>query len=229
MSRIVKQNLGFAALLATLVAGVAVAQTAPSSGEPTAGQVSPPAPQPATETTGAATARPNPHEMLGDLTGGPAGSPSAERGNPRPGTSTSIPTVNPAPVIPLAERTGGTSAENTGIAGQCDPNVGLGNCPQVPGAAAPLQQTAGTASTSVEIVDYRCDGEQTLQVAYVQGADGANFALLLQDGRMVKLPQTVSASGAIYAAEGAVQLLTKGEEASVENAAGEIQLANCRR
>ncbi len=225
MSRIVTRNLGLAALLATLAAGAAVAQTAPAPGASPAVQLPPPA---APAAPGAATGQPNPHEMMGDLSGGPAGSPTAERGNPRPGTSTSIPTTNPAPVIPLAERTGGTSAENTGIAGQCDPNVSLGNCPPDP-AAAQAQAAAATASTSVEIVDYRCDGDQTLQVAYVLGADGTNFAVLLQDGRLTALPQAVSASGAIYGPEGSAQLLTKGDEATLESAAGEAQLANCRR
>lgn len=74
----------------------------------------------------------NPHEVLGELSGGPAGSPTALRGNPLPGTSTSIPTTNPAPVLPLPERQGQvTERENTGIQGQCDPVVGLGNCPEL--------------------------------------------------------------------------------------------------
>lgn len=128
----------------------------------------------------------------------------------------------------IAERTGGTSAENTGIAGQCDPNVSLGNCPPEP-AAAPEQAAAAIAPSSVEIVDYRCDGDQTLQVAYVMGADGTNFAVLLQTGRLTALPQAVSASGAVYGPEGSAQLLTKDDEATLENAAGEAQLANYRR
>lgn len=74
----------------------------------------------------------NPHEVLGELSGGPAGSPTALRGNPLPGTSTSIPTTNPAPVLPLPERQGQVAErENTGIQGQCDPVVGLGNCPEL--------------------------------------------------------------------------------------------------
>ena len=106
--------------------------------------------------------------------------------------------------------------------------MSLGNCPPDP-AAAPEQAAGATASTSVEIVEYRCDGDQTLQVAYVLGADGTNFAVLLQDGRLTALPQVVSASGAIYGPEGSAQLLTKGDEATLESAAGEAQLANCRR
>lgn len=74
----------------------------------------------------------NPHEMLDALAGGPDGSPTARRRNPLPGTSTSIPTMNPTPVAPLSNPRRGETGENTGIDGQCDPVVGLGNCPERP-------------------------------------------------------------------------------------------------
>lgn len=112
----------------------------------------------------------NPHEMLGELTGGPDGSPTALRGNPLPGTSTSIPTTNPAPVVPLAERQGQpVDRERTGIEGQCDPVVGLGNCPEPsqvrPGlrdadalAPAPAAVEEGDPAASVA-----ADGSATLE------------------------------------------------------------------
>ena len=96
----------------------------------------------------------DPHLMLPALTGGPDGSPTALRGNPLPGTSTSIPTANPAPVAPLPERAGQTNTvEDTGIEGQCDPNISVG-CPALPvtaGAApansgAPAADAAGTGA-----------------------------------------------------------------------------------
>lgn len=72
----------------------------------------------------------DPHAILDQLSGGPAGSPTALRLNPVPGTSTSIPTTNPAAVPPIAERQGQTVVrEDTGIEGQCDPVVGFGDCP----------------------------------------------------------------------------------------------------
>ncbi|WP_162630694.1 hypothetical protein [Paracoccus endophyticus] len=94
----------------------------------------------------------NPHSMLGELTGGPDGSPTALRGNPLPGTSTSIPTANPAPVIPLPEREGkAAERETTGIEGQCDPVVGLGNCPDRPSATnAEAGEGAGASASAVE-------------------------------------------------------------------------------
>ncbi len=88
----------------------------------------------------------NPHEMLGELTGGPDGSPTALRGNPLPGTSTSIPTTNPAPVVPLSERQGQpVDCERTGIEGQCDPVVGLGNCPEPSQARSGLRDSDALA------------------------------------------------------------------------------------
>jgi len=86
----------------------------------------------------------NPHQMLDVLSGGPDGSPTARRGNPRPGTSTSIPTTNPATVHPLPAPAGeAASTENTGIDGQCDPVVGFRDCPPRP---APAGMQAGEAS-----------------------------------------------------------------------------------
>lgn len=73
--------------------------------------------------------------MLPALTGGPLGSPTALRGNPVPGTSTSIPTANPASVLPLPAREGKpVEQEDTGIDGQCDPVVSPNTCPPPPEA-----------------------------------------------------------------------------------------------
>lgn len=89
---------------------------------------------------------PDPHAVLGELAGGPDGSPTALRLNPLPGTSTSIPTMYPAAIPPIAEREGGTVVrEETGIEGQCDPVVSLGECP--PPAAAAAQAAAQAATT----------------------------------------------------------------------------------
>lgn len=94
------------------------------------------------------TAPADPHLVLPALTGGPDGSPTALRGNPLPGTSTSIPTANPAGVPPLPERQGqAAEREDTGIEGQCDPVVSLG-CPDLPAAGAaaqPANPTPGPA------------------------------------------------------------------------------------
>lgn len=96
-------------------------------------------PQAADSTIPAADAGavPNPHALLPPLEGGPDGSPTGRRGNPLPGTSTSIPTTNPATVDPLPDADGTlTRTENTGIKGQCDPVVGLGECPDIPQISA---------------------------------------------------------------------------------------------
>lgn len=86
----------------------------------------------------------DPHAILGELAGGPDGSPTALRLNPLPGTSTSIPTMYPAAIPPIAERQGGTVVrEETGIEGQCDPVVSLGECPP-PAAAQAAAQAATT-------------------------------------------------------------------------------------
>lgn len=87
--------------------------------------------------TADAGAVPNPHALLPPLEGGPDGSPTGRRGNPLPGTSTSIPTTNPATVHPLPNADGTfTRTEDTGIEGQCDPVVGLGECPDIPQISA---------------------------------------------------------------------------------------------
>lgn len=87
----------------------------------------------------------DPHALLDDLSGGPQGSPTAQRGNPQPGTSTSIPTTNPATVRPVEQERAGNSdisVEDTGFEGQCDPVVSIG----CPGVADQLQ--TGTPSVS---------------------------------------------------------------------------------
>lgn len=90
----------------------------------------------------------DPHEMLPALSGGPAGSPTAQRGNPVPGTSTSIPTVNPATVRPLEQQRPGNenvAVEDTGIEGQCDPVVSIG-CPALTGSASAPANAAVTSA-----------------------------------------------------------------------------------
>lgn len=103
----------------------------------------------ATPAPGAEGAGPvDPHLKLPALTGGPDGSPTALRGNPLPGTSTSIPTANPASVSPLPERRGQKAeTENTGIEGQCDPVVSVG-CPTLPGGGAPASAATDAAGSS---------------------------------------------------------------------------------
>lgn len=122
-----------AAMLGSLLAAPAFAQETTGSPPPRGGDA---APEAGSETSGTAGEAPaNPHEMLDELHGGPAGSPTARRGNPRPGTSTSIPTAHPARVTPLEIRQGADAAEdNTGIDGKCDPVVGLVDCPERPEA-----------------------------------------------------------------------------------------------
>ena len=81
----------------------------------------------------AGTVANNPHEMLAQLSGGPLGSPTATRGNPLPGTSTSIPTTNPATVFPLGNPSGaGKWVEDTGLEGKCDPSQSFEKCPERP-------------------------------------------------------------------------------------------------
>lgn len=130
-----------AAALSVLLAGPVLAQE-PAQQPPAPDQGAPNTP---------VTAYKNPHEMLGPLEGGPDGSPTARRGDPLPGTSTSIPTLNPTPVPPLSIRRGeNRSTENTGIGGQCDPDVGLGNCPDRPPSTADMLHTSPAASPAAE-------------------------------------------------------------------------------
>lgn len=125
--RMMSGVFGPAAAALILVSPV-LAQEAPSA------PAAPEAAQPGTAAPeGSAPA--NPHAMLPALTGGPLGSPTALRGNPVPGTSTSIPTTNPASVMPLPAREGRpVEREDTGIDGQCDPVVSLNTCPPRPEA-----------------------------------------------------------------------------------------------
>lgn len=246
---------GAVAILALMLGAPAVAQNAASA--PAAGaapQVSEAvvAPPPADAPAGAASAPTpsDPHAGLPGLNGGPAGSPTAERGNPRPGTSTAIPTTNPAPVAPLAERARNEPAENAATAAECDPVVSLANCVDDPGTGhvpadglAPAETTVPAASgdapvasedigpTQVEVIEYRCGDGKTLQVAYVRGAGEPNFAVLQHDGRLVALRQQVSASGAIYASDAggaSLELLTKGSEAFLQGPGGARLLDDCR-
>lgn len=118
-------------------------EAAPLAGNPAPDQPDAVAVPPATAAGAAEPA--DPHLKLPALTGGPDGSPTALRGNPLPGTSTSIPTANPASVAPLPERQGlPAETENTGIEGQCDPVVGIG-CPALPAEAAGGPAPAGGA------------------------------------------------------------------------------------
>lgn len=149
-----------AAAAALLIASAGLAQ----DGAPAAGagaSSAPPAaagatmPAAAAPADGAATqgAAADPHRLLDDMSGGPQGSPTAQRGNPQPGTSTSIPTTNPATVRPLEQRGAGNAdvaVEDTGFEGQCDPVVSIG-CPGVadqlqPGTAAGADTTPAAAA-----------------------------------------------------------------------------------
>lgn len=123
-----------AAALVLLIASAAAAQDtgAPAATGPEAGAlpaVSAAAPASALTDAPNGAAVTNPHKMLGGLNGGSLGSPTATRGNPQPGTSTAIPTLNPAPVFPLGNPTGaGNWIGDTGIEGQCDPSVSFEDC-----------------------------------------------------------------------------------------------------
>lgn len=141
--------LGPAAMAALLATPVLAQQTvpapaggapeAPAATAPVADNVAPDQPDAVAVPTAPAAGGgepADPHLMLPALTGGPDGSPTALRGNPLPGTSTSIPTANPAGVPPLPERQGQTAErEDTGIEGQCDPVTSIG-CPALPGGGA---------------------------------------------------------------------------------------------
>lgn len=141
-----------AAAAALLLAGAVHAQdaaTAPADAAPQAAQALPAPSADAPQAGGEALK--DPHAMLPALTGGPSGSPTSQRGNPVPGTSTSIPTTNPATVRPLP-RLGPDgqeiAVEDTGIEGQCDPVVTLG-CPtlrETPDSA--LDMGAGNAGSA---------------------------------------------------------------------------------
>ncbi|MRX50121.1 hypothetical protein GI374_06575 [Paracoccus sp. S-4012] len=142
--------LAFSVLVPTAVqaqtASPAANADAASPGTPIA---APEAAAPGAETGAATGALRNPHRLLPELSGGPQGSPTSQRGNPQPGTSTSIPTTNPATVRPVEqERLGpdgqAVSIEDTGIEGQCDPVVSLG-CPTI---ADQLQAGADAGATS---------------------------------------------------------------------------------
>lgn len=120
----------------------------------------------AVQTDGAAPA--NPHAMLPALTGGPLGSPTALRGNPVPGTSTSIPTTNPARVMPLPAREGKpVERENTGIDGQCDPVVSLGTCPPRPEAG--VTQAVTTNAPNADAADQSQAGQNVPEDASGSG------------------------------------------------------------
>ncbi len=84
-------------------------------------------------------------------------------------------------------------------------------------------------STTVEAVSYACDNNGIMKVAFVNGADGESFAILLQMDEMIPLAQEVSASGAIYKAispDYTYTLSTKGKEAFLEDRNGVI-LSGC--
>ena len=137
------QDTGAPATDAEAGASPTVAETAPASPSPTAAETAPASASPAvpeaanapasalTDAPGADTAV-NPHKMMGELSGGPLGTPTATRGNPQPGTSTAIPTLNPTPVFPLGNPTGaGNWIGDTGIEGQCDPSISFEDCAKI--------------------------------------------------------------------------------------------------
>lgn len=152
-------RLAAALVLSALLPVAALAQaTAPAADAETPAAAAPSADAPAQSgATGADTGTlggpaADPHRLLDDLSGGPQGSPTAQRGNPQPGTSTSIPTTNPATIRPLEQRGAGNenvAVEDTGFEGQCDPVVSIG-CPaiadQLPQADAAAGSTADTAA-----------------------------------------------------------------------------------
>lgn len=143
-----KSPLVLAIVAMTLLPVAALAQAAPTE--------APDAASAPAKSTGAAETPPapenNPHLLLNELHGGPAGSPTAQRGNPQPGTSTSIPTINPADVKPITaqgRRVTDEAVEDTGIDGQCDPNVSFG-CPTIPGRAVITQPRSRTAPVAAD-------------------------------------------------------------------------------
>lgn len=143
--RMMSRVLGPAAA-ALLMASAGLAQDSTPAAGSDASAAPPAAAVPATGAASGAGApqgaAADPHRLLDDMSGGPQGSPTAQRGNPQPGTSTSIPTTNPATVRPVEQERAGNSniaVEDTGFEGQCDPVVSIG-CPAV---ADQLQQ--GTA------------------------------------------------------------------------------------
>lgn len=90
------------------------------------------------------------HALLDDLSGGPEGSPTAQRSNPQPGTSTSIPTTNPATVRRVEQERPGNenmAVEDTGIEGQCDPVVSIG-CPAIADRLQPKTTAGADAGTT---------------------------------------------------------------------------------
>lgn len=125
-----------ATALALVLAPAAMAQDAAAPDTP-ASETAQPVPAPESGAAGlqdaVGTVANNPHEMLDQLSGGPLGSPTATRGNPLPGTSTSIPTTNPATVFPLGNPSGaGKWVEDTGLEGKCDPSQSFEKCPERP-------------------------------------------------------------------------------------------------
>lgn len=84
--------------------------------------------------------------------------------------------------------------------------------------------------TTVERFSYACANNEVLHGVYVNGADGKSFAISQQVDEMIPMARDVSASGAIYKAispDYGYTLLTKGKEASLEDAEGTI-LTDCQ-
>lgn len=168
-----------AAAAAILLATAGLAQEAasvppaPAPPEPALQAASPAAAPSEAALQAESTERPNPHAMLPALTGGPLGSPTALRGNPVPGTSTSIPTMNPARVAPLPAREGKpVERENTGIDGQCDPVVSFGECPNLPAAAAAQAATTGAAPAPASAATGAANAETSVQPGTGQIGNG---------------------------------------------------------
>lgn len=146
-------RLAAALVLSALLPVAGLAQTpAPAADTGASAAAAPSSDAPAQGGMEAAGAAADPHRLLDDLSGGPQGSPTAQRGNPQPGTSTSIPTTHPATGRPLEQRGAGNenvTVEDTGIEGQCDPVVTFG-CPaiadQLPQADAAGGAAADTAA-----------------------------------------------------------------------------------
>lgn len=88
---------------------------------------------------------------------------------------------------------------------------------------------AGSNATTANTVSYACADNEILQVVYVNGADGNNFAIIQQAEEMVALKQAVSGSGVHYtpvSKDYSYELFTKGNTAQLEDQDGVI-LADC--
>lgn len=100
--------------------------------------------------------------------------------------------------------------------------------PTAPATAAQAPATAGTEGTmpvaglhpgdEIIQVKYACNEGGPLDVVFLNTAGGSSIAVVDGTDGLIPMPQAVSASGAIYAAEmdgRKLELLTKGPEANL--------------